>query len=112
MAHGVTTVDRAPRSCARRSPTGSTPSTTALRAIGVHIEARPDGFVVRGVPARPRGGSIDAGGDHRIAMLGAVAGTSSRSDGVRLAGAESASISFPGFYDLLATLVQTGEIGE
>ena len=39
--------------------------TDALRAIGVRIEARPDGFTVRGVPARPRGGTIDAAGDHR-----------------------------------------------
>jgi 3-phosphoshikimate 1-carboxyvinyltransferase len=110
MAHGVTTVAGAEELRAKESDRIDT-VTTALRAIGIHIEARPDGFVVRGVPARPRGGSIDAGGDHRIAMLGAVAGTVSQ-DGVRLAGAESASVSFPGFYDLLGTLVQTGEVGE
>jgi 3-phosphoshikimate 1-carboxyvinyltransferase len=72
----------------------------ALRAIGVRIRARPDGFVVTGVPARPRGGTIDARGDHRIAMLGAVAGLVSR-EGVRVEGAEAAAISFPGFFDLL-----------
>jgi len=109
MAHGVTTVTGAEELRAKESDRIDT-VTTALRAIGIHIEARPDGFVVRGVPARPRGGSIDAGGDHRIAMLGAVAGTVSQ-DGVRLAGAESASVSFPGFYDLLADLVRTNEIG-
>jgi 3-phosphoshikimate 1-carboxyvinyltransferase len=110
MAHGVTTVTGAEELRAKESDRIDT-VTTALRAIGIHIEARPDGFVVRGVPARPRGGSIDAGGDHRIAMLGAVAGTVSQ-DGVRLAGAGSASVSFPGFYDLLGSLVQTGEVGE
>ena len=78
MAHGDDARSPAPRSCGPRSPTGSRRVTTALRAIGVHIEARPDGFVVRGVPARPRGGSIDAAGDHRIAMLGAVAGAVSQ----------------------------------
>ena len=109
MAHGTTTVTGAEELRAKESDRIDT-VTTALRAIGIHIEARPDGFVVRGVPARPRGGSIDAGGDHRIAMLGAVAGTVSQ-DGVRLAGAESASVSFPGFYDLLADLVRTNEIG-
>ena len=77
MAHGVTTVTGAEELRAKESDRIDT-VTTALRAIGIHIEARPDGFVVRGVPARPRGGSIDAGGDHRIAMLGAVAGTSRR----------------------------------
>jgi 3-phosphoshikimate 1-carboxyvinyltransferase len=77
----------------------------ALRAIGSRARATEDGFVVTGVPARPRGGRVDAGGDHRIAMLGAVAGLWSR-DGVEILGAESASISFPGFYDLMSQLAQ------
>jgi 3-phosphoshikimate 1-carboxyvinyltransferase len=77
----------------------------ALRAIGVRARATRDGFAVTGVPTRPRGGRIDAGGDHRIAMLGAVAGIVSR-EGVRLEGAESAAISFPGFYDLLGSVIQ------
>ncbi|HZU21101.1 MAG TPA: 3-phosphoshikimate 1-carboxyvinyltransferase [Gaiellaceae bacterium] len=72
----------------------------ALRAIGVRAEARPDGFDVTGVPARPRGGRIDAHGDHRIAMLGAVAGVASR-EGVDVQGFESVGVSFPGFLDLL-----------
>ncbi len=45
-----------------------------LRRIGAHIRATPDGFHVRGVPARLRGGVVDSRGDHRLAMLGAVAG--------------------------------------
>ncbi|HSK17377.1 MAG TPA: 3-phosphoshikimate 1-carboxyvinyltransferase [Gaiellaceae bacterium] len=77
----------------------------ALRPLGVHIEAFPDGFRVRGVPARPRGGGVvDAAGDHRIAMLGAVAGLVSR-EGVELRGAESAAVSFPDFFDMLDSLV-------
>jgi 3-phosphoshikimate 1-carboxyvinyltransferase len=79
--------------------------TEGLRAAGVRIEARPDGFEVRGTPARPRGGRIDAHGDHRIAMLGALAGLVSR-EGVDLRGAESVAISFPGFFELLDQLVQ------
>jgi len=82
----------------------------ALRAIGARARSTPDGFAVTGVPARPRGGRVDARGDHRIAMLGAIAGVVSR-EGVRLEGAESAAISFPGFYDLLSTLAHTGEVG-
>src|SRR5262249_16639246 len=74
--------------------------TAGLRAVGGRIEPRPDGFVVRGTPARPRGGTVDAAGDHRIAMLGAVAGAVSR-EGVKLDGAESVGISFPGFFELL-----------
>jgi 3-phosphoshikimate 1-carboxyvinyltransferase len=75
----------------------------ALRAIGVRAQARPDGFDVTGVPARPRGGRIDARGDHRIAMLGAVAGVASR-EGVDVQGFESVGVSFPGFLDLLEQL--------
>ena len=79
--------------------------TQGLRAIGVRIESRPDGFVVRGVPARPRGGTIDAHGDHRVAMLGAVAGAVSL-EGVKLEGAESVAVSFPGFFELLDSVIQ------
>jgi len=60
---------------------------------------------VTGVPTRPRGGRVDARGDHRIAMLGAVAGLWSR-DGVQIQGADSAAISFPGFYELIDRIVQ------
>jgi 3-phosphoshikimate 1-carboxyvinyltransferase len=74
--------------------------TSALRALGVRIQDADDGFRVRGVPTRPRGGAMDSRGDHRIAMLGAVAGLVSR-EGVRVGGAEAVSVSFPGFYELL-----------
>jgi 3-phosphoshikimate 1-carboxyvinyltransferase len=72
----------------------------ALRAIGVRAKGHEEGFSVTGVPSRPRGGKVDSRGDHRIAMLGAVAGLSSR-EGVEVLDAESVGVSFPGFYDLL-----------
>jgi 3-phosphoshikimate 1-carboxyvinyltransferase len=99
FAHGETIVSGAEELRAKESDRVES-VTTALRAIGVRIEPRPDGFAVRGTPARPRGGTVDAAGDHRVAMLGAVAGAVSR-EGVRLEGAETAAISFPGFFDLL-----------
>ncbi len=77
----------------------------ALRAIGARAKAHDDGFSVTGVPTRPKGGKVEARGDHRIAMLGAVAGLASR-DGVEVRGAESVAISFPGFYDLLGQIAQ------
>jgi 3-phosphoshikimate 1-carboxyvinyltransferase len=79
--------------------------TAALRAVGAHVDATRDGFRIRGVPARPRGGSVDSAGDHRIAILAAAAGIVSR-EGVRLRGDEAAAISFPGFYDLLDSVAQ------
>ncbi len=74
-----------------------------LRRLGAHIRATDDGFRVRGVPARLRGGVVDVRGDHRLAMLGAVAGMSSI-EGVELRGAEAVEVSFPGFFELLAQL--------
>ena len=71
-----------------------------LRRLGGHVRATADGFHVRGVPARLRGGIVDARGDHRLAMLGAVAGVASK-EGVELRGAEAVAVSFPGFFDVL-----------
>ncbi len=78
-----------------------------LRRLGAHIRPTEDGFVVRGVPARLRGGTMDARGDHRIAILAAVAGFTSR-EGVVIEGAECAAVSFPGFYELLEHLAVRG----
>jgi 3-phosphoshikimate 1-carboxyvinyltransferase len=66
-----------------------------LRGLGADIEATPDGFVVHG-DGGLEGGRIDALGDHRLAMLGAVAGLASRS-GVEVVGMEAAAVSYPGF---------------
>lgn len=67
----------------------------ALGALGGHAEATEDGFVVRGTGGL-EGGAIDSHGDHRLAMLGAVAGLASAT-GVTVAGMEAAEVSYPGF---------------
>jgi 3-phosphoshikimate 1-carboxyvinyltransferase len=79
--------------------------TDGLKALGGRIRSRPDGWIVTGVPTRLKGGRIDARGDHRIAMLGAVAGLASR-EGVDVLGAETVAISFPGFFELLESVVR------
>jgi 3-phosphoshikimate 1-carboxyvinyltransferase len=79
--------------------------TTSLHALGVRIENRHDGFGVRGVPSRPKGGGMSSGGDHRIAMFGAVAGLVSR-EGVELQDPEAVAVSFPGFFELLDSVTQ------
>ena len=76
---------------------------SGLRSIGARVRPTPDGYTIRGVPARPRGGEIDGSEDHRVAMLAAVAGVVSQ-EGVRVRGAEAAAVSFPGFYELLDSL--------
>jgi 3-phosphoshikimate 1-carboxyvinyltransferase len=79
---------------------------TALKGLGVRITEREDGFEVRGVPTRIRGGRMDSLGDHRLAVLGAVSGLVS-GEGVDVRGAEAVAISFPGFYDLVRAVTHT-----
>ena len=68
-----------------------------LRAMGAEIEELEDGLRVTG-PRPLEGAAVDSGGDHRIAMAFAVAGM--LADGVtEVRGAESASISDPGFWE-------------
>jgi 3-phosphoshikimate 1-carboxyvinyltransferase len=76
--------------------------TAALRALGGHVEPTEDGMVIEGSGGL-RGGTIDSHGDHRIAMLGAVAGLASR-EGVEVHGMEAAAVSYPGFEADLASL--------
>ncbi len=74
-----------------------------LRGLGARIEALPDGFVVSGTGGL-RGGRLDAHGDHRLALLGAVAGLASE-EGVEVVGMEAAEVSYPGFAEDLAGLI-------
>ena len=73
-----------------------------LRGLGAEIEATHDGFVVEGTDGL-RGGSFAAHGDHRLAMLGAVAGLASR-DGVEVVGMGAAAVSYPRFLEDLLSL--------
>jgi 3-phosphoshikimate 1-carboxyvinyltransferase len=77
----------------------------ALKALGVRVSSSHDVLGVRGVPSRPKGGGVDALGDHRLAVLGGVAGVVSR-EGVRIEGADAAGVSFPGFFELLESVTE------
>jgi 3-phosphoshikimate 1-carboxyvinyltransferase len=66
-----------------------------LAVLGGDVEATDDGMVIRGGGGL-RGGALDARGDHRLAMLGAVAGLASR-EGVTVGGFEAVEVSYPGF---------------
>lgn len=74
----------------------------SLRALGARAEERADGFAVTGSP-RLAGGAMAAHGDHRLAMLGAVAALAS-ADGVEIEGFEVAAVSYPGFLADLSAL--------
>jgi 3-phosphoshikimate 1-carboxyvinyltransferase len=74
-----------------------------LSGLGASIEATEDGFAVTGTGGL-RGGRIASRGDHRLAMLGAVAGLASR-EGVEVDGMEAADVSYPGFMDDMVRLM-------
>jgi 3-phosphoshikimate 1-carboxyvinyltransferase len=73
-----------------------------LRGLGAEIEAWEDGFAVTGIGGLA-GGVLDARHDHRLAMMGAVAGLASR-DGVEVIGMDAAAISYPDFVDDMRAL--------
>jgi 3-phosphoshikimate 1-carboxyvinyltransferase len=75
-----------------------------LRALGADIEETSDGFAVRGDGSPLPGGTIHSQGDHRLAMLGAVAGLAS-SGGVEVVGMDAAAVSYPAFQSDLAALL-------
>jgi 3-phosphoshikimate 1-carboxyvinyltransferase len=66
----------------------------ALTALGARVETSDDGMRIEG--GGLRGGKIDSHGDHRIAMLGAIAGLAS-SERVEVVGMDAAAVSYPGF---------------
>ena len=67
----------------------------ALGAIGGAVEPTADGMVISGSGGL-EGGAVESRGDHRLAMLGAIAGLASQ-DGVTVRGMAAAAVSYPGF---------------
>ena len=76
-----------------------------LRALGIHADERPDGFVAGEAGRSTVGdGPADARGDHRMAMAFAIAALAGQSPS-HIVGADSVVISYPGFFDTLGRLV-------
>ena len=71
-------------------------TANVLRAFGVEVEERPDGMIIHG-GARLHGGRAGSAGDHRLAMLGAVAGLLSGEES-EIEGADAVSVSYPDFW--------------
>jgi 3-phosphoshikimate 1-carboxyvinyltransferase len=102
FAEGTTTIRDAEELRRKESDRIAT-VTEALCALGGKVEPTEDGIVIEGTGGL-RGGAIDSHGDHRIAMLGAVAGLASR-EGVEVHGMDAAAVSYPGFEADLASLL-------
>lgn len=78
--------------------------TENLRRMGANVTEFDDGFYVE--PTQLKGGVIDSFGDHRIAMAFAVAGLLAEGE-TEIIGAECADVSFPGFFEMLASVVKS-----
>lgn len=77
-----------------------------LAGIGIHIQGCEEGFLVRGIHGA-LGGRIRSHGDHRMAMLGAVAGLAS-SEGIAVDDFDCVAVSYPAFLDDLEKLGERG----
>lgn len=75
-----------------------------LRAMGAQVEEREDGLKIPG-GQKLRGAEIDSLGDHRIAMAFAIAALRAEGE-TEIRGANTAAISYPGFFDALASVTQ------
>jgi len=73
-----------------------------LRAFGIEIEERPDGLTVRG-GASLRPATVDSATDHRVAMLGAVAGLLTEGE-TTVTGADAVAVSYPAFWSDLGRI--------
>jgi 3-phosphoshikimate 1-carboxyvinyltransferase len=71
----------------------------ALKACGADIEEKEDGVVIHGQSSLQGGVTVNAHGDHRIAMAMAVAAQNMDKD-IRIENAAAIATSFPSFVDL------------
>lgn len=75
-----------------------------LEACGVDVAEEPEGLIVTGSGAPPRGGSlVETHGDHRIAMAHLVLGLGAQNP-VKVDEPDMIATSFPSFRDLMAGL--------
>jgi 3-phosphoshikimate 1-carboxyvinyltransferase len=75
-----------------------------LEACGVDVEEEPEGFIVRGTGAAPRGGAlVETHGDHRIAMSHLVLGLAAR-EAVQVDEPGMIATSFPDFAPMMRRL--------
>ena len=75
-----------------------------LGAMGVDVVPTPDGMTIRG-GGPLRGASVDANGDHRIAMAAAVAALGAEGE-TAIQGWDSVAVSYPRFGSALEDLIE------
>lgn len=78
---------------------------SGLRQMGAQVDEHSDGFEIYDGQT-PSGGTVDASGDHRMAMAFAIAALGATGP-TRIKGSEAVDVSYPGFFDTLDALRQT-----
>jgi 3-phosphoshikimate 1-carboxyvinyltransferase len=101
FAEGVTTIRDAPELAVKETNRIGA-LEQELTQLGIGVEARGDGLVVRG--GRPQGATLKSHGDHRIALCAAVAGLAAEGE-TTVRGWPAVAISYPGFEADLAGLL-------
>ncbi|MGH9201492.1 MAG: 3-phosphoshikimate 1-carboxyvinyltransferase, partial [Vicinamibacterales bacterium] len=76
---------------------------SGLRAMGADAEEREDGFAIRS-SRRLSGATVNAHGDHRLAMAFAVAALGA-ADATTIEGADAVAVSYPTFFDDLSRVI-------
>ena len=103
QARGITTIRDAAELRVKESDRIAR-TASMLRSFGVPVDEHPDGLDVHGDPDRPLSpGHVDARGDHRIAMCGALLSRLAP-PGSRVEGGEAITSSFPEFHETLTAL--------
>ncbi|HEY8486778.1 MAG TPA: 3-phosphoshikimate 1-carboxyvinyltransferase [Limnochordales bacterium] len=105
LAHGTTVVEDA-QELRHKESNRIEELAAELAALGLHVQTRPDGFVVEG-PQRPEGGEARSRGDHRLAMALTVVALAARRPS-RIHEARCIQTSFPGFAALMHQLARPG----
>jgi 3-phosphoshikimate 1-carboxyvinyltransferase len=103
LADGETVISNAEELRVKESDRVAT-TAASLRAFGVDLDERDDGFRITGNTSL-HAASVDSAGDHRLAMLGAVAGLLADGE-TRVNGADVVAVSYPAFWSDLDRLRQ------
>ena len=101
VSQGYTVIKNAARLRIKESDR-LTSTASVLNTLGAKVTETPDGLLIEGTP-HLTGGTVDAWGDHRIAMMAAIASTAC-TDPVTITGAEAVRKSYPQFWEELALL--------
>jgi 3-phosphoshikimate 1-carboxyvinyltransferase len=103
LPHGATMSVRGASELRVKESDRITRLADGFRALGASVEEFPDGFTLTSRPLT--GGTVDAAGDHRLAMAFALAATRASAP-TTILGASSVNVSYPGFFEALESLTR------